>query len=117
VVDTATQTWITTMKESDHIAISLLSWRCPVCVTPVSELPVSVKVRVLCCGHLLCDTCHMALVKQGTLCSTLVVSLNQSAFGQIRSDNQVLNDTSVAYACPLCQVISVAVSVPSIRIN
>jgi hypothetical protein len=52
--------------------VALAEWKCPVCISPLYVLKAE-NVRVLNCGHLLCDSCHVALVRHG-----MVVSSNAS---------------------------------------
>ncbi len=98
------------------LATALEEWKCPVCFAAVSELATE-EVRVLNCGHILCDTCHMALVRHGSVCPTLVVTLRRSVFDIITADSTTVQNTSIAYACPLCRVVSVTATVPIMRVN
>jgi hypothetical protein len=112
---TTAQPGIAAQQHTSRTSAALAEWKCPVCITPLHELK-SESVRVLNCGHLLCDSCHEALMQRGSLCPTLVVTLRRSVFDKITADSTTVRDTSVAYACPLCRVISVSATVPLMRI-
>ena len=47
---------ITILKQhASKTSVALTEWKCPVCISPLYELKAE-NVRVLNCGHLLCDS-------------------------------------------------------------
>ena len=113
---TTTQPGIEAAPHNSKSSAALADWKCPVCIIPLHEIKAE-SVRVLNCGHLLCDSCHNALMERGPLCPTQVVTLRRTVFDIITADSTTVQNTSVAYACPLCRVVSVSATVPLMRIN